>query len=133
MPSTEGLIFLNENFGFGLISKIRLRSYSAPMTTLYYSIRSKGLLSSPISWNKVTNFLTTLYWPTTGHPILWLFLQNLSVERYGIFVLIWAWYSNTKRQKSEMCIQIYSDLTSQCFTMKNATFPFTIIHSFCNW
>ena len=29
MPSTEGLIFLNENFG--LMSKIRLRSYSALM------------------------------------------------------------------------------------------------------
>ena len=28
MSSAEGLIFLNENFGFGLMSKIRLRSYS---------------------------------------------------------------------------------------------------------
>ena len=28
MPSAEGLIFQNANFGFGLMSKIRLRSYS---------------------------------------------------------------------------------------------------------
>ena len=28
MPSTEGLIFLKENFGFNLMSKIRLQSYS---------------------------------------------------------------------------------------------------------
>ena len=28
MPSAEDLIFLNENFGFGLISEIRLLSYS---------------------------------------------------------------------------------------------------------
>ena len=28
MPSAEGLIFLNENFGFGLMSKIRLWSYT---------------------------------------------------------------------------------------------------------
>ena len=29
MPSAEGLIFKNENFGFSLMSKIRLRSYTA--------------------------------------------------------------------------------------------------------
>ena len=28
MPSAEGLIFQNENFGFGLMSKIWLRSYT---------------------------------------------------------------------------------------------------------
>ena len=28
MHSAEGLIFLNENFGFGLMSKILLQSYS---------------------------------------------------------------------------------------------------------
>ena len=28
MPSVEGLIFKNENFGFSLMSKIRLLSYS---------------------------------------------------------------------------------------------------------
>ena len=30
MPSAAGIIFLNEIFGFGLMSKLQLRSYSAP-------------------------------------------------------------------------------------------------------
>ena len=52
MHSGEGLIFWNENFGFGLMSKIRLRSYSvlSPQVYLWLFRNCKAIQCRKFLW-----------------------------------------------------------------------------------
>jgi hypothetical protein len=49
MPSVEGLIFLNEIFGFDLMSKIRLRSY---FVTHCPKMKKNEEMAKIVSYNK---------------------------------------------------------------------------------
>ena len=75
--SAEGLIFLNESFGFGLMSKLRLRSYSGVVyTKIWRQVKiSKKFLIFLVSPNPIIILNQKNLWSTLiyqfqhlGHP-----------------------------------------------------------------
>ena len=89
IPSAEGLIFENENFGFGLISKIWLRSYSGRITnqlehiTLPLPFHNQSNISQKMSDLKFWKIIL----PMSGLLVLFLFLLFsliLYIERTSV-------------------------------------------------
>ena len=81
MTSTQGLIFGNENFGFSLMSKIRLRLF----TVLYFFLAEKKLVWGNVNW---FDFKTYLFWHKETQKVSWFCcLKHPIVKNAGSVIL----------------------------------------------